>query len=136
MLAVRLEKGTKLSSAGCITSLSQAMVSPFKRAGVPVFKRATGKPSPRSRVANCTDGRSPKRPAGVRSLPKCMRPPRKVPVVSTTEGAEICRPSSVIMPVIWPFSVLKSPTAPSIICRLSCAANKACIALRYSFRSA
>ena len=48
----------------------QSMVSPSRRAGVPVFSRPTGRPMPRSRSASFTDGRSPIRPAGVRSVPK------------------------------------------------------------------
>jgi hypothetical protein len=37
--SVRNENGTGSSSPGCISSRSQAMVAPSRRAGVPVFRR-------------------------------------------------------------------------------------------------
>ncbi len=39
MRSVRKLKGTGWSSAACISSRSQAMVRPSRRAGVPVFSR-------------------------------------------------------------------------------------------------
>ena len=43
-LFVKNENGTGFSSPDCFSKIAQFMVSPFKRDGVPVFKRPSCKP--------------------------------------------------------------------------------------------
>ena len=89
---VRLEKKYGSTSADCVSSDAQSMVVPSRRAGVPVFKRPSTKPS-RSRVSDKPfDGASPSRPAEMRTSPIWIRPRKNVPVVRTAAPHAICRP--------------------------------------------
>ncbi len=65
----------------------QSRLRPSSLGGVPVLSRATRSGSSRSRAARRFEGGSPARPPAYCSSPTWMRPPRKVPTVSTTAGA-------------------------------------------------
>ena len=66
-----------------------------------------------------------------------MRPPRKVPVVSTTRPAASRRPSPSTRPATRPAaSSIRSSAAPSTIARPSMSPSNSEIARRYSLRSA
>ena len=134
--SVRVENGTGGSSAGCISSWSQSIVRPSKRAGVPVFNRPNGSDNACKRSASMLDGASPMRPAATRSSPRWINPPKKVPVVRTTEAAAMGSPASVTMPTQRPFSTSRSPTGASIMVRLGSPSNIDWIACLYNARSA
>ena len=103
--SVRNENGTGGSSPGCTSSPRQSIVVPSSRGGVPVFSRPSAKPSPRKVRDRPSDGASPTRPAGIFSSPIWIRPPRNVPVVSTTRPAPIRRPSPSATPQTRPGGV-------------------------------
>ena len=102
ILSVSVENGTGSKSAGCMARRDQSIVRPSRRAGVPVFSRPIGSFISRSRFASATEGCSPTRPAGVRSVPRWISPPKNVPVVNTTASLEITSPVSVIIPETRP----------------------------------
>ena len=118
--SVRNENGTGGSSPGCTSSPRQSIVVPSSRGGVPVFRRPSAKPSPRKVCDRPSDGASPTRPAGIFSSPIWMRPPRNVPVVSTTRPARMFLPSPSAMPQTRPAaSSIRSSAAPSTMSRVS-----------------
>ena len=113
--SVRNENGTGGSSPGCRSRPSQSIVLPSSRAGVPVLRRPSARPSAgKPRRDSLSAGASPTRPAGILLSPMWMRPLRNVPVVSTTAPAVNRRPSSVTMPATRPSSTIRSSTAASI----------------------
>ena len=76
--------------------VDRAAVEPRRRAGLePAEREAAARASVRDRPS---DGASPTRPAGIFSSPIWIRPPRNVPVVSTTRPAAIRLPSPSATP--------------------------------------
>ena len=101
--SVRNEKGSGGSSPGCISSPAQSIVPPSSRGGVPVLSRPERETRSGASVRDSpSDGASPTRPAGIFSSPVWMRPPRNVPVVSTTRPAASRRPSPSTSPATRP----------------------------------
>mmetsp|Transcript_10740 Transcript_10740/g.31602 ORF Transcript_10740/g.31602 Transcript_10740/m.31602 type:complete len:260 (-) Transcript_10740:13-792(-) len=141
------EKNTGGTSDGCssIPACLQSIVRPSSRGGVPVLRRASGRPM-RSRVAAMpTVGGSTSplslsrtiRPAGRLSRPMWILPRRNVPAVSTTERAAIVSPLAVTTPATAPVECsARSSTAASTTRSPGHVAIACCIAALYSVRSA
>ena len=107
-------KGITSVSPGCSSSLLKSTLFLKIRGGVPVLSRPVVKPSRcRLSVSPYAAG-SPTRPQGASYSPIKMRPPRKVPVVNTTERTGMTRPRSVTTPVtFWRIPLLAAVVRPS-----------------------
>ena len=116
--------------------MSQLIVRPSRRGGVPVFRRPRGNPKLSSRSAKGMAGLSPMRPPGRLTSPIWIRPRRNVPVVKTTVWDLISLPSGRMTPcTVLPF-MIRSETSASITSKPSQFLNSACMAARYRARSA
>ncbi len=98
------------ASPSCRSSRDTSIEENRARAGVPVFRRPTVKPSSRRRVPSPSAGGSPSLPPGPENSPMNRRASMKVPVVSTTARARKRRPRSVTTPRMAPSSSRKSVT--------------------------
>ncbi|KAE9515618.1 hypothetical protein FXW26_01875 [Candidatus Liberibacter asiaticus] len=130
------EKGISLSSANCFSVLSQIIVFPSRRAGVPVLRRPVSKSNFIKLLKREFDGESPILPAGIFNFPICITPLKNVPVVKTTVEQRIILLSCITIEEIIFFSVLNPATSPWITSRFSWDKISLCIAKRYNSRSA
>ena len=143
--ACRKLKGFGTTSPSCTSSPVVSIEEARMRGGVPVLRRPILKPTRRRVSASTVAGSSPARPAATRSLPQCMTPRRKVPVVITTRCVRTCHgaatPSlSAAAPIFTPRTLPRShmsmsSTLPSAISRLGNACISRSIASLYSSRS-
>jgi len=124
------ENSVGSSSPGCESSTSQLIVFPFNRGGVPVFRRPRERSKLSMRSASFTEGSSPIRPPGRDTSPIWMTPRRKVPVVRTTECADISDPSARITPRTAWSCIKKSVASPSTIVRCGVASISASMVSR------
>jgi len=97
----RVDKGDIVqpsSSDGCSVNVAQLIVRPSKRAGVPVFNRAIGRPASRICWPRLTAAASPVRPPSSASSPRNNFPLRKVPVAKIVACASTVLPSASLIP--------------------------------------
>ncbi len=114
---VRHEKKRGGKSPGWGSTASQSIESRFSRAGVPVLKRPSEKPSERSDSERPRAASSPSRPPTSFFSPTCMSAWRKVPVVSSTARACTWVPSPSTTPATWPPSAMTEETSASCTVR-------------------
>ena len=99
--SVSNEKGIISSSPAC-SSRTLKLTDDFKmRGGVPVFNLPVVKPSLCRFCVRPKAALSPIRPHGASYSPIKIRPPKKVPVVKTTERTGITLPRSVTIPITF-----------------------------------
>ena len=103
------------------------MLSRTRRAGVPVLKRPSEKPSERSESDSPFAASSPSRPPTSFFSPTCMSAWRKVPVVSSTALAATCVPSPSTTPATRPPSATTADTSASCTVRFGCAQSTDCM---------
>ena len=106
-------------SAGCISTLFQLMLVLSNLGGVPVFNLPIGRLNALIFFDKWFDGFSPILPACILSFPIWITPPKKVPVVNTTDLAFMERLLSKTTFLIILFSIVRSFTIPSKIVRFA-----------------